>query len=145
MAENVYEGLVILDSNRYARDAAGTSGKVAAIVEKCGGTVLVSRIWDERRLAYPIGPHRKGTYWLTYFRVDSLQLAAIRRELQLADEVVRSLILKIHPGLVDDMLRHAVASDDKSEDAAPDSPQTPADDAAVAVADGTASGDAGSD
>jgi hypothetical protein len=47
------------------------------------------------------------------------------------------------------MLRHAVASDTKPEDAAPDSPQTPADDAAVAepvaVADGTASGDAGSD
>ena len=38
------------------------------MIEEAGGEMLVSRLWEERRLAYPIEGHRKGTYWLTYFR-----------------------------------------------------------------------------
>ena len=44
------------------------------MIEKLGGEILVSRLWEERRLAYPIKSHRKGTYWLTYFRLDATQL-----------------------------------------------------------------------
>ncbi|MFT5526896.1 MAG: small subunit ribosomal protein S6, partial [Pirellulaceae bacterium] len=71
MAQNVYECLVILDSNRYARDPASVSAQIPEMVQKSGGEVLASRLWQEQKLAYPINNQRKGTYWLTYFRLES--------------------------------------------------------------------------
>ena len=49
------------------------SGEIVELIEKAGGEILVSRLWEERRLAYPIKGQRKGTYWLTYFRLDGRQ------------------------------------------------------------------------
>ena len=59
MAENVYEGMFILDSNRFARDPAAVSGQIPAMIQKLGGEMLVSRLWEERRLAYPINGHAR--------------------------------------------------------------------------------------
>ena len=53
MAANVYEGMFILDSNRYGRDPEAVSGQIPAMIQKLGGEMLVSRLWEERRLAYP--------------------------------------------------------------------------------------------
>ena len=69
MADNVYEGMFILDSSRYGHDPEAVSGQIDETIQKLGGKILVSRLWEERRLAYPIKSHRKGTYWLTYFRL----------------------------------------------------------------------------
>lgn len=109
MAQNVYEGMYILDSNRYGRDADGVSGRIAEMVQKAGGEILVSRLWEERRLAYPVKGHRKGTYWLTYFRLDSSQLGNIKRQCQLNDDILRTLFLKVDPRIVDTLVAHAQA------------------------------------
>jgi small subunit ribosomal protein S6 len=109
LARNVYEGLFILDSNRYSRDAAGVSGQIANIVQKHGGEILVSRLWEERRLAYPINGQRKGTYWLAYFKLDSNQVAAIERDCRLSDTILRALVLKVDPRIVDALVSHAVS------------------------------------
>ena len=74
MPQHVYEGMFILDSNRYARDAAGTVSTIPSTIEQFGGKMLASRLWEERRLAYPIKGQRKGTYWLTYFKLDGDKL-----------------------------------------------------------------------
>jgi len=121
VAENVYEGLFILDPNRYARDAAGVSGRVNQILEEQGGDVLVSRLWDERRLAYPIKGSRKGTYWLTYFRCESTKLNEINRQLQIEDNVLRHLIIAVEPRIVDTLVSHAMADQkDAGESASSD-------------------------
>lgn len=109
MAENVYEGMFIFDSNRYARDPAGASGQIEVMVKKCGGTMLASRLWEERRLAYPIGGQRKGTYWLAYFRLDSDQVATINRQCRLSEDILRALVLKVEPRIVDTLVSHAKA------------------------------------
>lgn len=110
MSQNVYEGLFIFDSNRYGRDPGGVSGQIAEMVRKHGGEVLVSRLWEERRLAYPISGQRKGTYWLTYFKLDSSQVAPIERECKLSESVLRALILKVDPRIVDALVSHATAA-----------------------------------
>lgn len=109
MADNVYEGMFILDANHYGRDPSGISGQVAALIQEAGGDILVSRFWEERRLAYPIKGHRKGSYWLTYFRVNSLRLGDIKRRCQLNDTIIRTLFLKIDPRIVDTLVAHAKA------------------------------------
>ena len=97
MPANVYEGLFILDSNRYGRDPDAVSNQIRAMIEKVGGEMLVTRLWEERRLAYPIKGQRKGTYWLTYFRLESTRLVELQRQCQITDDILRALFLKIEP------------------------------------------------
>jgi small subunit ribosomal protein S6 len=99
--------MFLLDSNRYGRDPEGVAGQVPEMIRGAGGKVLVSRLWEERRLAYPIKGRRKGTYWLTYFRMEGSKLADLRRRSQLNDNVLRELFLKIDPRLVDTLVAHA--------------------------------------
>jgi small subunit ribosomal protein S6 len=109
VAVNVYEGMFILDSNRYSRDQVGVSGQIAEMIEKLGGEILASRLWEERRLAYPVDGHRKGTYWLTYFKLESGQLPLLNRQCQLSDSIVRTLFLKVDPRIVEVLVSHALA------------------------------------
>ncbi|MCA9262230.1 MAG: 30S ribosomal protein S6 [Planctomycetales bacterium] len=107
MAERVYEGMFLLDFNRHARDPKGVTGKVHEMIEKCGGELLVGRLWAEQKLAYPIGNHRKGTYWLTYFKMDSGKLTELTRAIRLNGDVLRELILTVDPRLVETLVQHA--------------------------------------
>ncbi len=140
MAENVYEGMFILDSNRYGRDPEAVSGQISEMIQGAGGEILVSRHWEERRLAYPIKRHRRGTYWLTYFRLDSSRLTQIERQCRLNDNVLRELFLKVEPRIVDTLVAHAQAigtpADRKGEDKK--APESKADrkEAADTAADG---------
>ena len=157
MATNVYECMFILDSNRYARDANAVSGTIPEMVEKCGGEVLASRLWNEQKLAYPINNHRKGTYWLTYFQMDSAQLGTFNRECQLNANVVRNLVIKVESRLAEPLVAHArgeaapveseVAADEPpAKAAAEDSPKAAGDSPAAAESnDGGAEPDSGSE
>src|SRR5271154_1213908 len=107
--------MFILDSNRYARDAAGTVAQIPSTVEQFGGKVLASRLWEERRLAYPIKGHRKGTYWLTYFRLDGDQITDLSRQFQLNEAILRNLLLKIEPRIADAMVQHAITGGPMAE------------------------------
>lgn len=109
MAVNVYEGMFILDSNRYARDPVGNSDQITEMITKLGGEILASRLWEERRLAYPIDGHRKGTYWLTYFKLESGELSPLNRQCQLNENIVRNLFLKVDPRITDALVSHALA------------------------------------
>jgi small subunit ribosomal protein S6 len=127
LIRNAYEGLFILDSNRYSRDAAGISGQISEMIQKLGGEVLVSRLWEERRLAYPIAGHRKGTYWLAYFKLDSNQIVTMERECQLNENILRTLILKVEPRIIDALVSHALAGPEAARPrrAEPEAPRKP--------------------
>jgi small subunit ribosomal protein S6 len=107
LAQNVYEGLIIFDSTRFGRDQDGVPGQVNALIEKLGGEMLVSRLWDERRLAYPINGQRKGTYWLTYFRLESTKLPELKLPCSINEDILRVLFLKIDPQIVEALVNHA--------------------------------------
>ncbi len=133
MATNVYEGLFIFDSDLYAKGPDDISGQVASVIEQIGGEVLLSRLWDERKLAYPIKGHRRGTYWLAYFKIDSLKVKELTQQFQLSESVLRFLFLSVDPRLVDTLVEHArsgqLYTTDRPEeeaasgDAAPNKPE----------------------
>lgn len=120
MAAYVYEGMFILDSNRYGKDPSGVAGKIDALVQQLGGEILVSRMWAEQRLAYPINGHRRGTYWLTYFRLDSLKVDELNYACNINDDMLRFLFIKHDPRIVDMLVAHAegheIAGDEDSDD-----------------------------
>lgn len=111
MAETVkvYEAMYILDVTRYGRNPDGVTGTITKMVEDLGGEMLVARLWDERRLAYPIEGQRKGAYWLTYFKMATGDIQKLERAAQLNENVLRSLVLSIDPRIVDALVEHARA------------------------------------
>lgn len=139
MADNVYEGMFILDANRYGRDPETVSGQIPEMIKNAGGEVLVSRLWEERRLAYPIQGHRKGAYWLTYFRIDGEKLSELERKCQLADTILRVLFLKVDPRITDALISHAKSghAPGKSGEERPKAPEekAPSDDGVTAAVD----------
>jgi small subunit ribosomal protein S6 len=96
--------MFLLDTNKVAGDQAAAGKMVQGILERNHAEVLASRPWDERKLAYPIKAHKKGLYYLTYFRSEGKNLAAIERDFVLNETILRSLIIAIDPKLVDIML-----------------------------------------
>ena len=131
-SSDLYECMFILNSNRYARDPGGVSGKIPEMVEDCSGEVLASRLWTEQKLAYAIDGHRKGTYWLSYFRMDSQQVVKFNRACQLNDDILRNLTLKVDPRLVDALVAHARGESLPAHDEAP-ADEVVADDKVVAA------------
>src|SRR5262245_16840017 len=110
MPANVYECMFLLDSTKVAGDVPAAAKQLHSILEKHQAEILASRPWDERRLSYPIGTHKKGLFYLTYFRTEGKNLKPIEQDVALNEMVVRSLVLKIDPKLVDTML--ALARDE---------------------------------
>ncbi|MEM9659863.1 MAG: 30S ribosomal protein S6 [Planctomycetota bacterium] len=104
---SVYEGLFILDANRFSRDRGAISKGVESLVEQSGGEVLVSRLWEERRMAYPIRGQRKGAYWLMYFRLQNEKVAELTRQCEIHDSILRQLFVRLPTSLVDPILAHA--------------------------------------
>jgi small subunit ribosomal protein S6 len=114
MPANVYECMFLLDTNKVAGDVPAAAKHLHTVLERNHAEVLASRPWDERRLAYPINGHKKGLYYLTYFRSEGKNIVGIERDCALTEVILRTLILKVDPKHVDIMLQlardeHAVA------------------------------------
>lgn len=108
MATQCYDCFFLFDSNKYNRDPGGVAAGVQKIIESLGGEVQASRLWEERKLAYPINGQGKGTYWITYFNMDSTKLTEFNRSCQLNDSILRFLVTKVDPRLVETLVAHAL-------------------------------------
>lgn len=104
MPANVYECMFLLDTNKVGGDVAAAETQLLNMVQKHNGEALAYRPWDERRLAYPISKHKKGLYYLMYFRTEGKNVVNIERDMALSEMILRSLVIRIDPKLVDTML-----------------------------------------
>ncbi len=104
MASYPYEVMFILDSNVYTRNPSAVSEKIDKMITDLGGEVLASRLWNEQKLAYPIKGRFKGTYWLTYCRLDGSQLRNFTRACQLNDSILRHLTVRVDERLINTLV-----------------------------------------
>jgi small subunit ribosomal protein S6 len=110
MPANVYECMFLLDTTKVGGDVPAAAKQLHSILEKNSAEILASRPWDERRLAFPIDNHKKGLYYLTYFKSEGKNLRPIEHDVSLTEMIIRCMVLKIEPKLVDTML--ALARDE---------------------------------
>ncbi|MBL7193231.1 MAG: 30S ribosomal protein S6 [Pirellulales bacterium] len=106
-----YEGMFILDPTKYSRDPEQVTTAIGEMITNAGGELLASRVWDERKLAYPIRGFKKGVYWLTYFRMEGPGIAQLERQCQLSDEILRQLVLKLDSRIADAIMQHITESE----------------------------------
>jgi small subunit ribosomal protein S6 len=131
MPANVYECMFLLDTAKVAGDVPAAAKQLHGILERHQAEILASRPWDERRLAYSIKSHKKGLFYLTYFRTEGKNLKAIEQDVALNEMVVRCLVLQIDPKLVDTMLtlardEHALALHNVADEPAEEGVAVPA-------------------
>jgi small subunit ribosomal protein S6 len=85
--------MFLLDNQVVREDWKKAKSLVTDTLKKHGAKVISARRWDERRLAYPIRRRRRATYCLTYYEMGNAGITALRRDLELNENVLRYLIL----------------------------------------------------
>jgi small subunit ribosomal protein S6 len=93
VSKKLYEAMFLVDSAKAASDWDGVQTLIKNILEGAEGEVVSIKKWDERRLAYEIGEHSRGTYILCYFRGNGRRNTDIERSIQLSEQIIRVLIL----------------------------------------------------
>ena len=89
----LYEAMFLVDTN-IAADSEATKGMIQTIMDRAKTELIVSRLWDERRLAYDISKHKRATYILCYFRANGSAISRIERDVQLSEHLLRVLVLR---------------------------------------------------
>ncbi len=110
MPSHTYECLFLLDSTKTSGNMEGAEAQLHATVEKYGAEILASRPWDDRRLAYPIKGHKKGQYYLLFFKCESLKMLEMDHDFRLSELILRHMVSHIDPKWETEMLE--VARDD---------------------------------
>ncbi len=128
---NTYEAMFVMDSGKAA-DWQAVEGEIERLTGRAEAELLCCRKWDERRLAYEIGPHKRGCYILTYLRADPSRIAGLERDAQLSEHIVRMLVLRADHVSEEEIRSHAQAG---AEQAAVMRPGAKADEAAHARQD----------
>jgi len=91
MPTSTYESLFLLGTAATA-DVDGAVKQVQTMIEKHGGTIVLIRKWDEKRLAYEIKKNKRGLYVLAFYSGPGASVAGITRDVNLSETVLRVLI-----------------------------------------------------
>lgn len=90
-AHTQYEAMFLFPAGA-ATELDNTLNTVRGIIERHEGKILVLKKWDERKLAYELGGHKRGLYILAYFTAPGAAVGAIEREVNLSEEILRVMI-----------------------------------------------------
>jgi small subunit ribosomal protein S6 len=69
--------------------------KATRSVTTSGGQIVKRSPWGRRRLAYPIGQHREGSYHILLFEAPSSAVLELERGLNISEDVMRHLVTRI--------------------------------------------------
>ncbi len=103
-----YEGMFLVDNKFAAKNWNDEEIQLGHLLTKHGGEAIRGRCWAERKLAYEIGKHKRAVYYLVFFKMPPENVSALRHDLELAENVIRSMIL-VHE---DDQVERVLARED---------------------------------
>ncbi|MCY7419817.1 MAG: 30S ribosomal protein S6, partial [Chloroflexi bacterium] len=72
--------------------------KSTRTITSAGGQILKVSPWGRRRLAYPIGAYREGSYHIVLFEAPPEVVVELEHGLNITEEVMRHLVTRLeHP------------------------------------------------
>lgn len=74
--------------------------RVNRFIEEHGGTIVDTDEWGTRRLAYPINKKRNGYYVNMVFDAPGDIIARLERAMEIEDDILRYLTLKMDPKMI---------------------------------------------
>ncbi len=84
---------------------------VEDLLKNRGAEILKSEKWEERKFAYKLNGYKRGTYLLVYFNAPTDSISLIKRDFELSDNVLRTLVVRV------DKIRES-APEEKTEEPA---------------------------
>lgn len=91
-----YEATYIVDPNLAEAVHNGLLDRLAAVITDGGGTVIDVKNMGRRRFTHAIDKRHEGIYICMRFDADAAAEAELGRQLKLAEEVFRGLILRLN-------------------------------------------------
>lgn len=88
-----YEAMFLMDAT-LATDWTAAEAEVRRILERASAKVLGLKKWDDRKLAYPMGQHKRGLYVLAFFETEPDKITGIERDVQLSEKLLRVLVVR---------------------------------------------------
>ena len=90
-----YELMVVLRPDAPEDVVQGIIDRATRSVIGAGGQIVKVSPWGRRRLAYPIGQYREGSYFIITFDAPPEAVAELERGLNITEEVMRHLVTRV--------------------------------------------------
>lgn len=104
-----YEAMFLMEP-ALATEWPAAEAEINRILDRAGAKVLGIKNWGERKLAYPIGPRKRGLYALTFFETLPDKISGIERDVQLSEKAVRVLVLR-RDGITPELIEKALTAE----------------------------------
>lgn len=90
-----YELVVVISPSVTDDEVSATMEKISQFISERSGSTTEVNQWGRRKLAYPIKDFTEGNYVLTQFKIDPQLTAELEASLELWDEVLRHLLVRL--------------------------------------------------
>jgi len=91
----LYEGMFIISDTVAGSDWEAAVKHVEDLLKNRGAEVLKSEKWEDRKFAYKLKGHKRGAYLLVYFNAPTDSISPMKRDFELSDNVLRTLIVRV--------------------------------------------------
>ncbi len=88
-----YEGMFLLNPATTPEWTDGEA-EIRRLLDRASAKILGLKRWDDRKLAYEIGGHKRATYGLVFFEAESDKIGPLERDAQLSESILRVLVLR---------------------------------------------------
>jgi small subunit ribosomal protein S6 len=109
-----YELMLVIRPDVPEDRVQATLDRATRTVTGAGGQIVKVSPWGRRRLAYPIGQAREGSYYIVVFDAPSAAVEELERNLNITEDVMRHLVVRIERPAA----RRAAAATDSDPDLA---------------------------
>ena len=99
MSDRVYELLYIADPNLGEPEVDALTTLIQGYIEKENGKIQKIEKWGKKRLAYPIGRHRDGSYVLIVAEGGNALVKEVERRMRVTDGVVKFITVRVDEDL----------------------------------------------
>lgn len=90
-----YELMLVLRPDTPDEQVQALLDRATRSIAAAGGQIVKVSPWGRRRLAYPIGQHREGSYFLVLFDAPADAVLELERFLNITEEVMRHLVTRV--------------------------------------------------
>jgi small subunit ribosomal protein S6 len=90
-----YELMLVLRPDTPDEQVQALLDRATRSIAAAGGQIVKVSPWGRRRLAYQIGQHREGSYFLVLFDAPASAVLELERGLNITEEVMRHLVTRV--------------------------------------------------
>jgi len=95
----LYDIVMLVTPDLSEEETQKVAGEFRKILADGGAEIVKEEPWGRRRLAYPIGQHREGSYHILLFDAPPPAVLELERGLNISEEVMRHLVTRVEKPL----------------------------------------------